>query len=260
MTARLPTLPGLQADAALARPAPRGAPLIGLRQASVIFGGQAALRQVTLQIHRGDRIALVGANGSGKTTLLRLLNGLLAPSSGARELSTPAGRRAPVTAMLFQRPFLLSFSVRRNLSLALWLAGVPAAERAARVQGALARVGLQAMADKPARSLSGGQQQRLALARAWAVRPDILFLDEPTASLDPSAKREVETLIEEFGRDGMALVMSTHNLGQAKRLASRVLFLDAGRLVTDLPVDDFFHRNDLPPEAAQFLKGELPWT
>jgi tungstate transport system ATP-binding protein len=150
--------------------------------------------------------------------------------------------------------------VRRNLALALWLAGVPAAQRAERVQGALARVGLQAMADKPARSLSGGQQQRLALARAWAVRPDILFLDEPTASLDPSAKREVETLIDEFGRDGMALVMSTHNLGQAKRLASRVLFLDAGRLVTDLPVDDFFHRNDLPPEAAQFLKGELPWT
>jgi tungstate transport system ATP-binding protein len=192
--------------------------------------------------------------------LLRLLNGLLAPSSGERELFTPAGLRAPATAMLFQRPFLLSFSVRRNLLLALWLASVPAAERAARVQGALARVGLQAMADKPARSLSGGQQQRLALARAWAVRPDILFLDEPTASLDPSAKREVETLIEEFGRDGMALVMSTHNLGQAKRLASRVLFLDAGRLVTDLPVDDFFHRNDLPPEAAQFLKGELPWT
>jgi len=260
MTARLPTLPGLQAEPPLARPAPRGAPLIGLQGVSVRFGAQLALRDVTLQIHRGDHIALVGANGSGKTTLLRLLNGLLAPSSGARELFTPAGRRAPVTAMLFQRPFLLSFSVRRNLSLALWLAGVPAAARAARVQGALARVGLQAMADKPARSLSGGQQQRLALARAWAVRPDILFLDEPTASLDPSAKREVETLIEEFGRDGMALVMSTHNLGQAKRLASRVLFLDAGRLVTDLPVDDFFHRNDLPPEAAQFLKGELPWT
>jgi tungstate transport system ATP-binding protein len=162
--------------------------------------------------------------------------------------------------MLFQRPFLLHFSVRRNLQLALWLAGVPPAERAARVDGALQRVGLQAKAALPARSLSGGQQQRLALARAWGVQPDILFLDEPTASLDPSAKREVEQLIDDFGAAGMALVMSTHNLGQAKRLANRVLYLDAGRLLADLPVDDFFHRTDLPPEAAQFLKGELPWT
>lgn len=246
--------------AAAGRPA-----LIGLQQASVRFGERLALRDVTLQIHRGDRIALVGANGSGKTTLLRLLNGLLAPSTGQRLLHAPAGAPSghahrPVTAMLFQRPFLLHFSVRRNLQLALWLAGVPAAERPDRLAGALARVGLQTMAALPARSLSGGQQQRLALARAWAVRPDILFLDEPTASLDPSAKREVETLIDEFGHDGMALVMSTHNLGQAKRLASRVLYLDAGRLLVDCSVEHFFHRSDLPPEAAQFLKGELPWT
>jgi tungstate transport system ATP-binding protein len=247
-------LPGLAA-AASRLPA---APLLGLQQAGVSFGHQAALRGITLQIHRGDRIALVGANGSGKTTLLRLLNGLLPPSTGQRLL--PAGGRLPVTAMLFQRPFLLHFSVRRNLQLALWLAGVPAARRAARVEAALHRVGLLAKADQAARSLSGGQQQRLALARAWAVQPDILFLDEPTASLDPSAKREVEDLVDEFGAAGMALVMSTHNLGQAKRLANRVLYLDAGRLLADLPVDDFFHRNDLPPEAAQFLKGELPWS
>ena len=98
------------------------------------------------------------------------------------------------------------------------------------------------------------------MARAWAVQPDILFLDEPTASLDPSAKREVEALIDEFGNAGMALVMSTHNLGQAKRLARRVLYLDAGRLVADLGVADFFNRSDLPPEVAQFLHGELPWA
>ena len=239
--------------------APAGTALIGLQAASVHFGAQAALLEISLQLHRGDRIALVGANGSGKTTLLRLLNGLLAPSSGHRVWPSTGGR-APVTAMLFQRPFLLNFSVRRNLQLALWLAGVAGAERAARVDAALARVGLQALADRPARALSGGQQQRLALARAWGVQPDILFLDEPTASLDPSAKREVEDLIDDFGRAGMALVMSTHNLGQAKRLASRVLYLDAGRLLCDLPTDDFFSRTDLPAEAAQFLKGELPWA
>ena len=236
------------------------AALIGLQQASVHFGELPALQAIDLQIHRGDRIALVGANGAGKTTLLRLLNGLQRPSAGQRVLHAAADGRRPVTAMLFQRPFLLRFSVRRNLQLALWLADVPADARADRLDQALARVGLQALADRPARSLSGGQQQRLALARAWAVRPDILFLDEPTASLDPSAKREVEALIDEFGHDGMALVLSSHNLGQVKRLAQRVIYLDGGRLVADLGVDDFFRRQDLPPEVAQFLKGELPWT
>ena len=259
------------------------APLIGLHQAGVRFGPNWALQDINLQLWRGDRIALVGANGSGKTSLLRLLNGLLAPSTGQRVLGAPAGsvelaaladpranagpaHRAagpsgrPVTAMVFQRPFLLHCSVRRNLLLALWLAGVPGCGRAERASQALARVGLQALAERPARSLSGGQQQRLALARAWAVQPDILFLDEPTASLDPSAKREVETLIDEFAAAGMALVMSTHNLGQVKRLANRVLYLDAGRLLADLGVDDFFKRSDKPPELAQFLKGELPWT
>jgi tungstate transport system ATP-binding protein len=236
------------------------ATLIRLQGAGVRFGEQHALHEVSLALRRGDRIALVGANGSGKTTLLRLLNGLLAPRAGQRLVGSDGGP-APVTAMLFQRPFLLNFSVQRNLHIALWLAGVPSADRAVRCQGALARVGLQAFARQPARTLSGGQQQRLALARAWAVQPDILFLDEPTASLDPSAKREVETLIDEFGHSGMSLVMSTHNLGQAKRLATRVLYLDAGRLLADLPVDRFFDQHtDLPPEAAQFLKGELPWA
>ncbi len=244
-------------------------PLITLQQVGVQFGAQAALRDINLQVQPGDRIALVGANGSGKTTLLRVLNGLLAPSSGRRLQAAPAlvgglaggtGGGKPVTAMVFQRPFLLHCSVRRNLQLALWLARVPAAQRSARLHGALDRVGLLALAERPARALSGGQQQRLALARAWAVQPDILFLDEPTASLDPSAKREVETLIDDFGKAGMALVMSSHNLGQVKRLARRVLYLDAGRLVADLGVADFFKRTDLPPELAQFLQGELPWA
>ena len=115
------------------------------------------------------------------------------------------------------------------------------------------------MAEKAARELSGGQQQRLALARAWALRPDVLLLDEPTASLDPSAKREVEALVDEVARDGSTLVMATHNLGQAKRLATRVIYLEAGRVAADLPVDRFFER-DATHAGALFLKGELPWT
>ena len=134
-----------------------------------------------------------------------------------------------------------------NLRIALWLAGVPTAERAGRVREALQRVGLADRADRPARTLSGGQQQRLALARAWAVRPDVLFLDEPTSNLDPAAKKEIEAMLAAFAADGMTLVMSTHNLGQAKRLANRVIYLEPGAIRADLPSERFFAEHaDLP--------------
>jgi tungstate transport system ATP-binding protein len=231
-------------------------PLLTLTDAQVRFGAVQALQGVSLTLHRGERLALVGANGAGKTTLLRLLHGLV-PGTGRVE-HRPGGR-ALVAAMLFQRPFLLHLSVRRNVSLALWLRGVPATERAERARAALQRVGLDALASRPARTLSGGQQQRLALARAWGLQPDILYLDEPTASLDPSAKREVESLIDQFAADGVTLVMSTHNLGQAKRLCTRVVYLDAGVVRADLPTGQFFDPLRPPPAAASFLKGELPW-
>ena len=232
-------------------------PMVSLQAASVRFADVTALHALDLTLHRGERLVLVGANGSGKTTLLRLLHGLV-PCRGKRELHALSSGQAPLAAMLFQRPFLLSLSVRFNVRLALRLRGVPRAQRSARCRQALQRVGLEGLAGRPARDLSGGQQQRLALARAWALQPDILYLDEPTASLDPSAKREVEALIEDISRTGVTVVMSTHNLGQAKRLATRVVYLEAGRLVVDLPVQQFFN-GALPPEAAQFLKGELPW-
>jgi tungstate transport system ATP-binding protein len=224
-------------------------PLIDLRGRSVRFGSVTALADVDFRLCRGERVALVGSNGSGKTTLLRLLHGQLGavPVAGA-----------PVQAMVFQRPFLLRLSVWQNLMLALWLGRVPRKQRVQRVHLALQRVGLADQRDRPARALSGGQQQRLALARAWSVQPELLFLDEPTASLDPAAKRDVETLIAEFAIEGMTMVMSTHNLGQAKRLATRVVYLEAGRIVVDRPTDDFFN-SPLPEPAASFLKGELPW-
>jgi tungstate transport system ATP-binding protein len=232
-------------------------PLVSLKAAAVNFGDVQALQPLDLCVHRGDRLSLVGANGSGKTTLLRLLHGLL-PCAGTRELHGADAAVAPVVAMLFQRPFLLSLSVRANMMLSLWLRKVPRAERDARCARALQRVGLAGLERRLATALSGGQQQRLALARAWALRPDLLLLDEPTASLDPSAKREVERLIAEIAAEGTTVVMSTHNLGQAKRLSTRVAYLEAGRLVVDLPVDRFF-AEALPPEAAQFLRGEMPW-
>ena len=218
------------------------APLLSLAGVSVRFGGHAALNAVDMQVRRGEFVALVGSNGAGKTTLLHALHGLL-PHSGTRRV----GAGGVSQAMVFQRPFMLRLSVRNNLRVALWLAGVPRPERAARVLEALQRSGLADRAERPARTLSGGQQQRLALARAWAARPDVLFLDEPTSNLDPAAKKKIEAMLAAFAADGMTLVMSTHNLGQAKRLATRVILLDGGRVRADLPTEHFFAEHaDLP--------------
>jgi tungstate transport system ATP-binding protein len=225
--------------------------LVLLDDVSVRFGDVLALQGVSLRIERGDFVALVGANGSGKTTLLRTLHGVLR-HQGRREVDAAV----PAQAMVFQRPFLMRLSVLNNLRLALWLGRVPRHQWAQRIDASLRRVGLQALQRRPARALSGGQQQRLALARAIAVQPQLLFLDEPTANLDPTAKREVEALLAGFAADGMTLVMSTHNLGQAKRLATRVVYLEGGVVHADLPTEDFFNR---PPDgpARLFLRGEL---
>ncbi len=227
--------------------------MVTLTKLGVRFGTVTALRGVDLQVMHGDFIALIGANGSGKTTLLQALHGLVA-HTGTRVVAECAAAQV----MVFQRPFMLRLSVWNNLRLALWLARVPKAERAERASQALHRAGLFELRERPARALSGGQQQRLALARAWATRPALLFLDEPTANLDPSAKKEIEAMLAGFAADGMTLVMSTHNLGQAKRLATRVVYLDHGDIRADLPTARFFNEH-VDGRADLFLKGELKW-
>jgi tungstate transport system ATP-binding protein len=225
--------------------------LFSLHEIEVRYGRVPALVRATLSIHAGERVALIGANGSGKSTLLRVLHGLVPHASGAFVGTVPLRAQA----MLFQRPHMLRMSVRNNVALALWLHGAPWRSAQREATAALGRVGLTALAGRNARTLSGGQQQRLALARAWALKPAVLLLDEPTASLDPTAKREVETLIADAAH-GRTLVFASHNLGQVKRLASRVLYLEQGRVLADLPVHDFFD-GPLPEEARLFVKGEL---
>jgi tungstate transport system ATP-binding protein len=229
--------------------------LVELRGATVRFGEKQALDAVNLRVERGERIAVVGANGSGKSTLLRAAHGLVPLAAGRRLVDR---EREPRLAMVFQRPFLLRLSLQANVELGLMLQGVSRAARRERAQRALQRVGLAAEARRSGRVLSAGQQQRAALARAWALQPDVLLLDETTASLDPTAKREVEALIDEFAQQGITLVMSSHNLGQVKRLATRVVYLEHGRVLADVSTDRFFN-GPLPPEATLFLKGELPW-
>jgi tungstate transport system ATP-binding protein len=232
--------------------------LLTLRGVGLRFGGVAALSDVNLHIDAGERVALVGSNGSGKSSLLRVLHGLLRPDAGSFHCA-PSVRQA----MVFQRPFMLRASVQNNVALGLWLAGLP--WRVARTQAleALARVDMAMLADRNARALSGGQQQRVALARAWARHPDLWLLDEPTASLDPHAKREVEALIAEFAHSGgsqpMTLVFASHNLGQVKRLASRVVYLERGRVLADVPVASFFDDAQLlrvSPQAHAFVRSE----
>lgn len=235
------------------------APVIALQDASVRFGRGAralhALSEVTLSVQAGERVALIGANGCGKSTLLRAMHGLLPLSAGRRSADARLNH-----AMVFQRPFLMRLSALANVALAQWLRGRSWTQARDDAHQALDVVGLAAVAARPARKLSGGQQQRLALARAWAVQPQVLLLDEPTSSLDPHAKRDVEELIQSFARTApMTLVFSSHNLGQVKRLASRVVYLEQGRVLADLPVREFFEGDLLQrqfPQAHLFVKGE----
>jgi tungstate transport system ATP-binding protein len=229
--------------------------VLTLSDVSVQFDTHLALHGVHLHMQAGERVALVGANGSGKSTLLRVAHGLLKVSGG--QVSAPSEVHQ---AMVFQRPHMLRTSVLRFVMWGLWLQGTPWRDAHLRAMQALERVGLQDMAERSARTLSGGQQQRLALARAWALSPNFVLLDEPTSSLDPHAKREVEHLLAEWvASSNVSLLFSSHNLGQVKRLATRVIYLESGRVLADLPVDEFFNQplGESHPEAHLFLKGEL---
>ena len=233
---------------------------LALEDLSFVAGGRTIIEPLSLAIEAGPSTIILGANGAGKSVLMRLMHGLIAPSSGTIRWNDPNPqwlRRKQ--AMVFQRPVMLRRSALANITYALELARVPRTEREALAFEALESVGLLHLAQRPARVLSGGEQQRLALARAWALHPEVLFLDEPTASLDPGATREIETVIRAFDAAGTKIIMATHNLGQARRVGDEVLFLHEGRLAERAPVADFFIR-PATTEAADFIKGEIPWV
>ena len=212
-------------------------------------GGVRIVTAVDLKVSAG-RTAILGPNGAGKSTLLRLIHGLLRPSAG--HIVWP---RSLTQAMVFQRPVMLRTSVLANIEYGLAVSGVAATARRTRAHAALARVGLPQLAARQARKLSGGEQQRVALARAWALEPEVLFLDEPTASLDPISSREVERIIREIAASGTKIVMTTHNLGQAKRLAEEVIFLADGRCIEQSPAAEFF-RQPRTETAREFIRDE----
>ena len=212
------------------------------------------LAGVDVTIDPRSRTFILGANGAGKSTLLRVLHGLIEPSRGSVTWGR-ATTRPPGQAMVFQRPVLLRRSAAANLRHALALAGVRGRDAQRRIDDALTSVGLDAIADRPARVLSGGEQQRLALARAWALAPEVLFLDEPTSSLDPPSARAVEAIVNDIHALGTTIVMTTHQLAQAKRLADSVILLQDGGVAEQTDAATFF-RKPRSVYGRAFLEGE----
>lgn len=227
-------------------------PLLRVSGLCYSAGGERLLESVSFNVAQGETLAVIGPNGAGKSLLLRLCHGLLQPERGDIQWA-----HATRHAMVLQNPVMLRRSARANIIHALEAGGMGGDSRA-KAQAALARFGLGALAERPARLLSGGEQQRLAIARAAALAPALLFLDEPTAELDPGATRQIEAMLATLKAEGVTLLITTHDLGQAKRLADRVLFLNKGRVVEAGAAQAFFTAPQTP-EARAFLSGDLLW-
>ena len=229
---------------------------LGLGGVSVRIGGVTVLDAVDLELTLEGRTVVIGPNGAGKTTLMQLIQGLIQPTTGEVRATArgDAGVR-PRFAFVFQEPVMLRRCALANIEHALTVAGVPRAQRAERAQAALAEVGLAWAADRPARRLSGGEQQRLAIARANALDPDCLLLDEPTSSLDPGAAAAIERHLIDVSARGRGVVMSTHDLAQARRLGQRIVFMHRGRVVECADAPEFFER-PRSDAARRFLAGE----
>jgi tungstate transport system ATP-binding protein len=228
-----------------------------LHDVSLEIGGTTLIDRVSAKFSSGPLTLVMGPNGAGKSLLLRLCHGLIQPTSGVIAWhGSPPHWPVHEQAMVFQKPVMLRRSAAANVAYPLKLRGMTRAERDRRVQDALERTGLTDVARTPAYVLSGGQQQRLAIARAWVLEPQILFLDEPTASLDPAGTRDVEALITAVHEGGTKVVLTSHRVDQVRRLATEVLFLHKGRLIEAGPADSFL---DAPKsaEARAYLAGEL---
>ena len=232
---------------------------VEFRSVSLKADGTTLLDRLSFRIEPGTFTVILGPNGCGKTLTLKLAHGLIAPSSGEIVWQGPYGKAAKrYQAMVFQRPVMLRRSVRANIEYALKLRRIPRRERQEIVAEALALAGLERFAKRPARWLSIGEQQRVAIARAWVTRPQVLFLDEPTANLDPTATRAIEELLLRVHRAGTKVVMATHDLPQARRVSDDVLFLCHGRSVEQAPSEEFFAA-PRSADARAFIEGRLVW-
>jgi len=222
-------------------------------------GGKQILSRLNFRLEGESQSFIIGPNGAGKSVLLRLCHGLLQPTAGEVVwASTAEAKPSLQQAMVFQRPVLLRRSVWANVEYALFVRGIRGPERRRYVARALEETGLADLAEQSARVLSIGEQQRLALARVWALHPRVLFLDEPTAHLDPSSTRVVEDIITRIFESGTKIIMTSHDMGQVQRLADEILFLHGGHLIEQTSVDQFFSQ-PRTREGKLFVEGDLLW-
>ncbi len=234
---------------------PRSIFPLSLQNVGYKKAGVKLIDDISVTLQADGRTIVMGPNGAGKSLLMRLCHGLIRPTSGR---VIWASEQRHTQAMVFQAPVLLRRTARKNVEFALRAAGVKGANRHRRAEEALHVAGIAHLGHRQARVLSGGEKQKLALARAWSIRPQVLFLDEPTAHLDPSAAYAIEQLIKTIDAQGTKIIMSTHDLSQAQRLADEVLFLHQGQLAEHAAALTFFEQPNTPAAQA-FINGELYW-
>ena len=232
---------------------------VSARNLQVSRGGRTILDGVDFSLTPAAQTTVIlGPNGAGKSLLIRILAGLVAADSGQLTWAgTPPDRaRMPRIGFVFQRPVHLQRSALANIVYALAITGTAKSDQQGQARAALANAGLADLAEQPARVLSGGEQQRLALARAFACNPELLILDEPTSSLDPASTAAIEAMVIAIRQAGTAVLMVTHDIGQARRLADEVVFMHRGRILERTPAGPFF-KQPRTPQAAAFVKGEI---
>lgn len=229
---------------------------VSLENVAVKRRGKAVLGPVDMTLDATGFTIVLGPNGSGKTTLLKVLHGVERLSAGKVTWSVPDIDAREAQAYVFQKPIMLRRSVRQNLAFPLQLLKVQKPEIEARVIDWSRRIGLEDALDRPATRISGGEQQKLALARSLIRDPQVLFLDEPCANLDGRSTREIEELLIASSRSGTRIIMTTHDLGQARRLASDVVFLLKGQLHEQSDAQAFFSTPQTT-ETRAFLKGDI---
>ena len=237
--------------------------MIRLHNITKKYGEVVALKNVSMEVHKGDIFAVIGSSGAGKTTLLRIISMLETEYSGDYYFNdvnvkdirkNRDGLRKHIT-MVFQKPVMFNSSVFDNVAYGLKIRGLSSSEIRNRVKNVLEQVGLYEMRQKNAKKLSGGEQQRVALARALVLETDVLVLDEPTANLDAANVQMIEKIIREISKDGVTVVMATHNLFQAKRLANRIAYLNSGELVEIGDVKQIFE-SPQSEKTKKFIMGE----
>lgn len=229
---------------------------LSLKDVAVQRRGKRLIGPVSADLPVEGLTIIMGPNGSGKTTLLRVMHGVERISAGAVRWAVPETEARHSQAYVFQTPIMLRRSVADNLSYPLQLMGVPRVDITKSVEGWAARIGLGGSLKVPATRLSGGEKQKLALARALARKPQVLFLDEPCANLDGASTRDIEGLLKKAQQDGTRIIMTTHDLGQARRLATDAIFMLHGKIWEAGAAAEFFE-SPRTPELSAFFRGDI---